>query len=128
MGVSAKVHMNPLALATLSKAVNLAAIQTATQMLAEEKLNEVMPYRTGYLQNGSTSVDSTQVSKGLVKIVSTADYAVKVYFHPEWHFRTTHNANAQGEWWEPWISGDKADKPQKLFKDFYRKLAGGYVK
>jgi hypothetical protein len=126
--MKATVKMNQRALKTLSAALSLAAVQTANHMLAEEKQDQVMPRDTGNLQNMRSYVDGSKAKVGTVEIVHDTPYANRVYFHPEYNFRTDKNANARGEWWEPWIAGDKKDKPKKLFKKFYKLLSGGFVR
>jgi hypothetical protein len=34
------------------------------------------------------------------------------------------NANAQGKWLEPWISGQKKDFCKKAFAKFFKKIGG----
>ena len=110
------IKMKKQALKQLLQAHAETATQTAEKMLEENKPN--MPYLTGELIR-STKVDSTKVKNGVIGIVSKVPYAKRVYFHPE---------GKNAEWWNAWISGSKKTRPKKLFKQTYKKNAGGYVK
>jgi hypothetical protein len=101
---------------------------TAQQMLNETRNDAVIPFDTGILQNESTYVDDSQATKGHVSIVSDTPYARRLYFHPEYNFNTSKNANAGGEWWSEFLEGAKKSRPMKLFKEFYRRCGGGYVR
>lgn len=126
--MKATVRMNRAALHTLSRAQAQALAMTAQQMLSETRNDGVLPMDTGNLQNESTFVDDSKATKGEVSIVTDTPYARRLYFHPEYDFNTSKNANASGEWWEEWLSGAKQARPIKLFKQFYKRVTGGYVK
>ena len=67
----------------------------------------------------------TEVVKAQVMPLNTATpYARRMYFHPEYNFQTKENANARGNWYEPWISGKEKDFCSKAFSQFYKKEAG----
>lgn len=122
------VKFKPGALQALSRAQTKAAVMTAQQMLNENRNEGVFPFDTGSLQNEGTHVDDSQASSGSVSIVTDAPYARRLYFHPEYNFNQSKNPNARGEWWEEWLTGDKKKRPVKLFKEFYKRLSGGYVR
>lgn len=107
----------------------LAAQITALEMTGEALHTEVvqaqvMPRDTGHLQNESTFVDYSQSKSGTVTLVSQTPYARRVYFHPEYNFRKVENANAQGKWLEPWISGKEKGFCKKAFSKFFKKVGG----
>jgi hypothetical protein len=120
--------MNKQAIKALSKAQSQAIVNTAQQMLNEQRNDFVFPFDTGNLQNESTYVDDSKAAKGKVSIVSDMPYARRLYYHPEYNFNTSKNPNARGEWWAEWLEGAKKSRPSYLFKEFYRRLTGGYVK
>lgn len=107
---------------------------TEAQIKALEKTGEalhtaivqeqVMPRDTGHLQNDSTFVDYSDSKNGTVSIVSQTPYARRLYFHPEYNFSKVENPNAQGKWFEPWISGPEKDFCLKAYKQFYKQLGG----
>lgn len=88
---------------------------TAESLLEDLRDSQTMPFETGNLQNDSTFVDTSNVKRGKVSIVSDTPYARRLYFHPEYDFRKDDNPNAGGEWFEPYLNGDKKDFAQKTF-------------
>jgi hypothetical protein len=97
---------------------------TAEALHTEVVQAQVMPRDTGHLQNESTFVDYSQSKTGLVSLISQTPYARRLYFHPEYNFRTVENSNAQGKWFEPWIGGAKKDWCWATFKKFYKQFGG----
>lgn len=85
---------------------------------------QVMPRDSGHLQNESTFVDYSQSKSGIVTLISQTPYARRLYFHPEYNFRTVENANAQGKWLEPWISGKQKTFCKKAFSKFFKQIGG----
>lgn len=108
----------------LSQAQITALEQTAEALHTEVVQAQVMPRDQGTLQNTSTFVDRTESQKGSVSLVSNTPYARRLYFHPEYNFRKVENPNAQGDWLEAWITGDKKDFCQKAYSAFYKRNAG----
>ena len=121
------VDMNKLGLKKIKAAQIIACKKTAMKMLAEKIEAQEIPMNEGTLQNVLTDVDDSAANSGLVQIVSEGPYAARLYFHPEYHFSKQFNPNARGEWWEPEISGDRKDRPEKLFKHYYKKESGGII-
>ena len=119
--------MDANGLNSLKDAVMIAARSTANKMLAEKIGQQMIPLAEGTLQNIKTDVDDRAAKHGKISIVTQGPYAARLYWHPEYDFNHEFNPNAQGEWWEDYLTGDKAEKPAKLFKYFYKKAAGGYV-
>jgi len=105
-----------------------AAGMTAEQMLHEIVSDAVIPFDEGTLQNVQTFVDTRELKQGHVSIAHDTPYAARLYYHPEYNFQTTTNANARGQWWEDWLEGAKKSRPAKIYKTFYKKLTGGIVK
>ena len=68
----------------------------------------------------SIFVDDTYIEKGKAIIGVDTPYARRVYFHPEYNFKKNKNPNAQGMWFETYISGDKKDYANELFKKFMK--------
>lgn len=108
----------------LLKAQITALEQTAEALHTEVVQAQVMPRDTGNMQNTSTFVDRTDSQKGVVSLASSTPYARRLYFHPEYHFRTVENPNAKGEWLEDWITGDKKDFCKNAYATFYKRNTG----
>lgn len=123
--VNSSVKLNFSKIQKLTSAQVTALEQTAEALHTEVVQAQVFPRKTGNLQNESTFVDRSQSSQGKVSLVSSTPYARRLYFHPEYHFRTTENANARGEWYEDWLpGGSQQDFCKKAYKELYRRLTG----
>ena len=125
MRASSKVIINRSVVRQLEKAQIKALEMTGEALHTEVVQAQVFPRREGTLQNESTFVDYSGASGGSVSIVSTAPYARRLYFHPEYHFSQDENPNAKGMWYEDWMEGGKYEKfVQKKFEENYRRLTG----
>lgn len=118
MNVSSVV--NTAALKDIERKAQEALVKTADAVKSDLIRSQTMPFDTAALQNRSTFVDDSDVNKGVVRIVSDTPYARRLYFHPEYDFKTDGNPNAGGEWFEPYISGDKKDKAAEAYGRFLK--------
>lgn len=75
----------------------------------------------GRLQE-SGKVVPARSAKGGAKIVFTAPYAARAYYHPEWRFSTEWNSNARGQWFRPYIKGYKSLFVRLAFASHMRRL------
>ena len=108
----------------INKAMELALIETADATKSDLQESQTMPFDTGALQKRSTFVDKSDSSKGVVSIVSDTPYARRLYYHPEYNFRTDRNAYAGGMWFHPYLDGNK-----KFFcKNAFKRLLGSKFK
>ena len=119
--VSSTVELDFPALKSLEANAVKALEMTADALLTEVKNAEVMPFDTGNLQNESTHAQLIDPHRGVAVIASTAPYARRLYYHPEYNFNREHNIAADGEWFKPWLdggtrSGDAARIYAKIFK------------
>lgn len=122
--VNSKVKLNMPQIKRLDKAT-IKALEMTLSSLHTEVINaQVMPFDTGNMQNNSTFEDFSKSSKGKVSLVTSTPYARRMYYHPEYNFKKTENPNAQGNWYEPWISGENKYFCEKAFSRFYKKEAG----
>jgi hypothetical protein len=124
MKVSSQIKIFDWRVKQLTSAQIKALEMTAEALHTEVVQAQVMPRDTGHLQNESTFVDYSKSKSGLVSLISQTPYARRLYFHPEFNFRKVENPNAQGEWLEPWISGDKKEWCSETFKKFYKQFGG----
>lgn len=123
--VTSNVKLNMPKIRQLSKAAVTALEQTAEALHTEVVQAQVFPRDTGNLQNESTFVDHSQSFKGKATIVSSAPYARRVYFHPEYHFKKDENPHAKGLWYEDWeLGGKNREFAPDTFKKLYRRIAG----
>lgn len=119
MKVTSKINRTNLKIMNSLMQKNL--IKAVDAMKTDIVQSQVMPFDTGNMQNRSTFIDEKNVKKGYVLLVVDTPYARRLYFHPEYTFKTDKNANAQGEWFEPWISGNKKKFLSMSFARFMRK-------
>ena len=115
-----KVNWNFGAVRQVEQAVATALEQTAQAVITDVVDEQVMPMDTGTLQNSSTFVETSESSTGVVGIISDTPYARRLYYHPEYNFRTSENKNASGKWFQPWIDGDKKEFAADAFAKLLR--------
>ena len=123
MWASSTVRMNFPLLRQLTQTQIKALEETAEALHTEVVQAQVIPFDSSNLQNNSTFVDYTNVQTGRAVLSSTAPYARRLFFHPEYHFDKGENPNARGKWYEDWLQGGKhQDFCQKAFAESYRRI------
>lgn len=122
--VSSRIKLNTAKIKQLDRATITALEETIDALKTEVIIAQVMPFDTGNMQNNSTFADYSKSKEGRVSLITSTPYARRMYFHPEYNFQTKENAHAQGNWYEPWISGKNKDFCKKAFTKFYKKEAG----
>ena len=118
------VIINQQRIKQLTRAQIQALEMTAEALHTEVVQAQVIPFDKGTLQNESTFVDYSNSLKGTVTLVSSTPYARRLYYHPEYNFKTHENTNAKGKWYADWIDGEEKDFCQKTFKEFYKRVGG----
>ena len=113
MKIKAKVY--PDHLKYMQQICNEALVETADALKSDLVQSQTMPKDTGQLQDRSTFIDDSKKSQGKVSVVSDTPYARRLYYHPEYNFRTDRNPNAGGMWFQPYIDGKKKDFAKKAF-------------
>ena len=98
---------------------NFGAVRQVEQAVATA-LEQVMPKDTGTLSEASTFLYDAESRTDVVAIVSDAPQARRLYYHPEYNFRTSENKNAGGKWFQPWIDGDKKEFAADAFAKLLR--------
>lgn len=122
--VSSRIKINQFRIKNLSEATVKALEMTAEALHTEVVQAQVIPFDKGTLQNESTFVDYSNSKKGKVTLVSSTPYARRLYYHPEYNFKTDENPKAKGKWYEDWIDGKKKDFCKDTFKKFYKQEGG----
>ena len=122
--VSSTIKLNEAKLKELTKQQYVSIAQTADALVTDLRDSQTMPFDTGNLQNDSTFIDDSQKEQGRVSIVSSTPYARRLYYHPEYDFRTTNNRNAGGKWFEPYISGNRTDFLKDTFAKLFKRNGG----
>ena len=123
-----RVKMNNSVLKRLTQAQITALEQTGEAIKTDVISKNVIPFDTGTMQNESTVIDTSRSKRGHVSVISDTPYARRLYFHPEYNFKTDKNPNAQGRWFDPWIDGQYKNFASKAFRELYRRLTGGVMR
>ena len=122
--VSSTIKLNEAKLKELTRQQYISLAQTADALVTDLRDSQTMPFDTGNLQNDSTFLDDSKKEQGKVSIVSSTPYARRLYYHPEYNFRTTNNRNAGGKWFEPYISGNRTDFLKDTFAKLFKRNGG----
>lgn len=122
--VKSTIKLNPRRIKALTDGQRIALEQTAEALKTEVITAEVMPFDSGTMQNESTFVDDRESTQGKVSLVTSTPYARRLYYHPEYDFQKVNNAEAQGNWYEPWMTGKNKDFCKNAFKKIYKKVTG----
>lgn len=101
---------------------------TATEVLTDIRDSQVVPKDTGKLEE-SGFVDDIELQQGKAAVVFDTPYARRLYWHPEYNFRTDKNPNAQGLWMDMYLpGGEKQHFIKRTFMKFWKKLSKGLIK
>ncbi|SHJ52077.1 hypothetical protein SAMN02745163_02055 [Clostridium cavendishii DSM 21758] len=100
---------------------------TVEAVLSDIKTSAVIPKDTGELER-SSFVDTSQIENMVVSIIFDTPYSRRLYWHPEYNFRTDKNINAQGKWMQSYIDGDKKDFIKETYAKFLKQLSKGLIK
>lgn len=126
MDATSEVNIDLGAIEGIDDAVMRALHKTAEALHTEVVQAQVVPFRTGNLQNESSFVDDTDLAKGSVSLVYNTPYARRLYYHPEFRFWKGENPNAQGLWLKRWLEGgSEADFARTAFQMFLEQERGG---
>lgn len=127
MKVKVKIKLNNSNINNLVEAQKQAIEMTMEAVLSDIVTSAVVPKQNGPLEE-SGFVDTSQLNKLIVSIVFDTPYARRLYWHPEYNFRTDKNVNAQGKWMQTYIDGDKKDFIKDTYMKFFKQLSRGVIK
>ena len=83
---------------------------------------QVVPRDKGTLQGEGFKVDTSTEAQGYVRLRFTPPYSRRLYFHPEYNFRTDENPHAQGLWLRHWQKGGQYEKrPAEIFEKLLKR-------
>lgn len=121
----AKVTLFREKLAALDAAAVRALEKTTEALHSEIVQAQVIPFRTGHLQNDSTFPDYSGAGEGYTEIVSSTPYARRLYYHPEYDFNREENPNAKAGWFEDWQDGGpKEEFARTAFAVLFKRETG----
>lgn len=97
---------------------NKAAFKLSDSYLTRLKQDRFMPRNDGNMQENNTFIEPGAYRKdqGYYDVVTEADQARRLYYHPEYNFQKGHNPNAGGLWIERHL--EHIGGEEQLFKDF----------
>jgi hypothetical protein len=127
VGGNVTIKLSNTNIETLVQAQKQAVEMTAEAVLSDIKTSSVTPKQTGELER-SGFVDTSKLNELITSIVFDTPYARRLYFHPEYNFRTDKNINAQGLWMQSYIDGDKKDFVKETYMKFFKQLSKGVIK
>lgn len=101
-----EVKLNQPAIEAIQRAMQDAALEAVGLLRTEVTTAQVMPFDTGTMQNARTAVVQDVLPDAVhTALVTDTPYARRLYHHPEYHFQTSKNPNARGEWLHDWLPG-----------------------
>lgn len=124
MGVKVKVTIYPSAIKQLESAKKKAFDATVEAVLSDIKASVVVPKDTGALEDSGFTLIEDMVAY----IIFDTPYGRRLYWHPEFNFRTDKNANAQGLWMQTYIDGEKNSFVKNTYKKYLKQFGGGLIK
>lgn len=120
------IEFNNNTLNKLKNAQPKALHKTGQAVLTDIVQRQVMPFDTGEMQNNRTTVDASELNRGIVVIKTTAPQARRLYYHPEYNFQKGKNGNAGGRWFDDYkTDGQRAKFVQNTFTELMRREIGG---
>lgn len=124
MSVKVRVTIYPGAIKQLESAKKKAFDATVEAVLADIKTSGVVPKDTGALEDSGYTLIEDMVAY----IIFDTPYACRLYWHPEFNFRTDKNVNAQGLWMQAYIDGEKNSFVKDTYGKFLKQFGGGLIK
>ncbi|HHY42980.1 MAG TPA: hypothetical protein GX514_09110 [Thermoanaerobacterales bacterium] len=124
MRVDVKFKPNKKNIKVLEKAIKAAFPETLEAMKTEINNMQVVPKETGNLEESvKTGVEG---NKGYISY--NTPYARRLYFNPQYNFRTDKNPNAQGRWLDTFIHGPKRQWLVQTFAELMRRHSQGVIR
>lgn len=127
MNVKVTIKLNTTNIQTLVQAQQQALELTTEALLSDIITSAVVPKQSGELER-SGFPDTSRLKDLITSIVFDTPYARRLYWHPEYNFRTDKNINAQGLWMQAYIDGDKKDFIKDTYMKFFKHLSKGVIK
>lgn len=127
MKVTFKFNAENKNIKALEQAQKRALAMTAEALKTDIVASQIVPKQTGELER-SAFIDESQLEKLVISLIYDTPYARRLYWHPEYNFRTDKNPNAQGKWLEVYITGEKKDFVKNTYMKFFKQQAKGLIK
>lgn len=125
--MAVRITIDQAKMEKLTQAARQALVMTAEAIKSDIVASQVVPKDVGTLER-SAYIAREEISQGKTGVGFNTPYARRLYYHPEYNFRTDKNPNAQGKWMQTYIDGEKKGFAQQQFTKFLKQLAGGLIK
>lgn len=122
--VKSKLKLNQKAIRKIEEAAIKALPLTMEAMKSEINNMQVVPKETGNLEE--SAVTGVENNKGFISY--NTPYARRLYYNPQFNFRTDKNPNARGRWLDDFIYGPKKNWLAQAYGEFLKQLSGGVIK
>lgn len=122
--IKGKIKFNPQEIKKIKDAAVKALPLTMEAMKSEINNMQVVPKETGNLEE--SAVTGAEGNKGFISY--NTPYARRLYYNPQYNFRTDKNPNAQGRWMDSFVYGPKKDWLTKAYGTFLKQHSGGVIK
>ncbi len=126
MKIKVNIKLDNQKIAKLEEVYLKALEMTAEAILSDIRTSAVVPKDTGELER-SGFVDLSDIKNAIARIVFDTPYARRLYWHPEYNFRTDKNVNAKGKWMEDYLSGEKKQFVIATYSKFLKMLGKGLI-
>lgn len=118
-----KVQLYPGRIRRIVDASEKAFGLTVQAVLSDIQQSQTMPKNTSELERGGFS----EIENMVAKIIFDTPYARRLYWHPEYNFRTDKNQFAGGQWMQPYIDGHKKNFAKETYSKFLKQLGGDLI-
>lgn len=125
MKVNARVQLYPDKISQLNAAIEPSIQQAAEAVKSQIVSDQVVPKDRGILEQSAFTRKKSQTK---YQIVYDTPYARRLYWHPEYNFRTDKNPNAKGLWMQDYIDGYRKDYFKTAFLARLKANTKGLVK
>ena len=124
MKVKVSIELNQANIKKVEQAAIKAFPLTLEATKTEISNMQVVPKETGNLEE--SIVVGVENNVGFLSYAGP--YARRLYYHPEYNFRTDKNPNAQGRWLDSFMYGPKKEWLSETYGKFLKMKAGRVIK
>lgn len=124
MNAKVKVELYPDKIKALHGAIEPSLQQAVAATKTQIVNDQVVPKNIGELER---SAFMRKKSRSKYAIVYDTPYARRLYWNPQYNFRTDKNPNARGLWMQSYIDGDKKKFFSNAFITMLRINARGLI-
>lgn len=128
MNVKAIVTLNEDAISKIEAAKLKATAMLLEALKTDVDDAQVVPFRDGELKDSVSTGFLQQGDKVIAWIGWNTPYARRLYFHPEYNFRTDKHLNAKGLWMGDYQYGPGFEWLKSAYGELLKRESGGVIK